>query len=188
MFLWFASLTTVQQVYAAIAVPATVCLVLQTLLLLFGIGSVPPTAEDGAVQELERFSLHSVLAMLTLGAWSGLLLSELGVSLYVTVPISVLVGVGGLLFAAHLMGRIKGQREDEALSLAQVIGMEGVVFLPVPDYGKGEGKVLFRAEEGVLELAAVTEDRRTLQTGASVIATAIDPWGRLVVTEKAPEA
>lgn len=173
MFLWFAGLTTAQQVYAGIAVLCNILLLLQVLCLLFG----------SAVQRKKRIPSCSILAMLTIGGWSGLLFFELGRSPYISIPLSVMFGVGAFFLASYLVRCVDNAQEIVFISPADVVGMQGVVFLSVPDRCKGEGKVLFAIADDSVELAAVTTADHPICSGTKVTATAIDAQGRLVVRD-----
>ena len=174
MFLWFAGLSTPQLVYAAIAVPCNILLLLQVLFLLLG----------GTVKKRKQIPSCSILALLTVGGWSGLLFLELLFPLYVSIPLSVIAGTGAFFLAKHLVRCVDTAGETISLVPTDVVGMQGVVFLTVPSHCKGEGKVLFLLAEGSVELAAVTTEEHPIRTGTRVTATTIDPQGRLVVTKK----
>lgn len=180
MFRWFAELSIAPRIYACIAVPCSILLVLQVLLVLF--------CRSPYAQEKKRAIICNSLAMLTLGGWCGLLCLELGLPLYASIPLSVVVGVGAYFLSAYFVQCVLAEQVCTSLAYADMIGKQGQVFLSLPDRCKGEGKVLFATAEGGIELAAVTTEDLPIRTGAQVIAVAVDALDRLVVATKKDDA
>ena len=105
MINWWNGLELTQQIFALIAIPSTVILVLQTVLQLIGIGSdnttddidpegdgIPDTdasdslsADDG----LSLFTVRGILSMLCITGWLGVALLETSLPDWAAILISV---------------------------------------------------------------------------------------------------
>ena len=119
MINWWNGLELTQQIFALIAIPSTVILVLQTVLQLIGIGSdntpddidtdgdgIPDTdasdslsADDG----LSLFTVRGILSMLCITGWLGVALLETSLPDWAAILISVAAGVATLVGIAFLM-------------------------------------------------------------------------------------
>jgi membrane protein implicated in regulation of membrane protease activity len=202
---WFESLTTLQQIFAFIAVPATVVLILQTILLFFGIGGgggvdldvsdvggisgaeVPDfdasELPDGSdVDGLTVFSIRGIVAMLCVGGWSGIALLDTTLPPVVAVIIAVLLGVAALIGMAYLLRALMKLQASGNIMVESAIGKIGKVYLTVPAERKGSGKIHITVQETYTEFEAVTDDVEPIKTGESVEITAVDESGRLIVT------
>ncbi len=170
------------RVFALIAVPSTLVLVIQTVLLLFGIGDdmdgdfdVP--GDDGFV----LFSLRGIMAMAAVGGWSGLMLYETGIPLAVSCILAMIFGFMALVAIAWLMKVSMKLQSSGNLDLGYAIGKVGTVYIPIPAEMKGTGKVNITLQERLVEVNAVTACDRKLATGESVRVVGTDETGVLVV-------
>ena len=80
------------QIFALIAIPSTLVLVVQTVLLLFGMGDddvetdgidlngngVGDTPGDGGGDGMALFSLRGIMAMAGVGGWGGVAMCDAG--------------------------------------------------------------------------------------------------------------
>lgn len=106
MVLWYESLNTIQHIFAFIAVPSTVLLILQTILLLAGVGNGDADSDgnlDTGEGGLALFSVRSIVAMLSIDGWSGIAMIELNLNTMLAVTLSVLIGLLTLFGIAFLI-------------------------------------------------------------------------------------
>ncbi|MBE6542665.1 MAG: hypothetical protein E7672_09525, partial [Ruminococcaceae bacterium] len=117
MIEWWNNMDLIGQIYALIAIPATLVLLVQTVLLLFGMGGddldtdgvdldidgTGDTPGDGGADGLVLFSLRGLMAMAAVGGWSGLVMHEAGINIVVTVFLSLAFGFIALVAIAYLM-------------------------------------------------------------------------------------
>ncbi len=192
MLTWFTNMDLVGQIYALIAIPATLALVVQTVLLLFGIGAGDGDADfdadadlsdlaEGGDGGLVLFSLRGILAMAAIGGWSGLVMHEAGINTAVTVILSVAIGFMALVGIAWLMKISMKLQSNGNLNLGYAIGRVGTVYIPIPENMKGSGKINLTIQERFVEIGAVTSSDRKLMTGESVRVVATDETGLVVV-------
>ena len=191
MLTWFTNMDLVGQIYALIAIPATLALVVQTVLLLLGIGAGDGDTDFDADADLSDlaegsdglvlFSLRGILAMAAIGGWSGLVMHEAGITTVITVILSVAIGFMALVGLAWLMKISMKLQSNGNLNLAYAIGRVGTVYIPIPENMKGSGKINLTIQERFVEIGAVTSSDRKLMTGESVRVVATDETGLVVV-------
>ena len=195
MIEWWNNMDLVGQIFALIAVPSTLVLVVQTILLLVGIGGddldadgvditgngIGDTPGDGGADGLALFSLRDIMAMAAVGGWSGLVMYEAGINLTVTVVLAAAFGFMALVGIAYLMKLAARLQQDGTLDLGYAIGRVGTVYIPIPAEMKGSGKVSLTMQERFIEVDAMTTCGRKLTTGESVRVTATNENGMVVV-------
>ena len=195
MIEWWNGMDIVGQIYALIAIPATLVLLVQTILLLFGIGGddidadgiditedgLGDTPGDGGADGLALFSLRGLMAMAAVGGWSGLVMHSADISLYVTVPLSLAFGFFAMVAIAYIMKMSMRLQSSGNLDLGSAIGKVGSVYIPIPPSMTGHGKINLTIQERFVEIGAVTKCSRKLKTGESVRVVATDEVGLVVV-------
>ena len=99
MINWWNSLTTTQQIFALIAIPSTVVIIIQTILLLIGLGDGGDADidSDGVVDGVDGdglalFSVRGIMTMLAVMGWSGMALLETALPEGVSILIAVVLG------------------------------------------------------------------------------------------------
>ena len=192
MIQWWNSLDTFARIYAFIAIPSTLVLVVQTILLMIGMNDgddgldltdngMADTPGDGGSDGLALFSIRGIMALLTVGGWSGLALYASGVNRPLTILISAVCGVAALFGIAYLMRATMKLQSNGNISLSHAIGKTGRVYIPIPASTQGSGKITLTLQERFLEADAVTTADRKLVTGEAVRVVATDDSGLLVV-------
>ena len=192
MIQWWNSLDTFARIYAFIAIPSTLVLIVQTILLMIGLNDgdegmdltdngMADTPGDGGSDGLALFSIRGIMALLTVGGWSGLALYAFGVNRPLTILISAVCGVAALFAIAYLMRAAMKLQSNGNISLSHAIGKTGRVYIPIPPHTQGSGKITLTLQERFLEADAVTTADRKLVTGEAVRIVATDDSGLLVV-------
>ena len=195
MIEWWNTMDLVGQIFALIAIPSTLVLVVQTILLLCGIGGddidadgvditgngVGDTPGDGGGDGLALFSLRGIMAMAAVGGWSGLVMYEAGINIAVTVLLAVAFGFMALVGIAYLMKLAMKLQQNGTLDLGYAIGKVGTVYIPIPAEMKGSGKINLAMQERFIEVDAMTSAGRKLATGESGRVTATNENGMVVV-------
>lgn len=175
---------TASRIFAMIAIPSTLVLVVQTVLLFFGFdddldvdGDIDIPDGDGLV----LFSLRGIMGMGAVGGWSGLVLYQTGLPLALAAVLALIFGFLTLVIIAWLMKISMRLQSSGNLDLGYAIGKVGTVYLPIPASMKGTGKVNITIQERLVEVTAVTAADRKLATGESVRVVGTDETGVLVV-------
>ncbi|MBQ3592555.1 MAG: hypothetical protein II979_11500 [Clostridia bacterium] len=182
MIAWWNSMDLAARIFAIVAIPSTLVLVVQTILLFFGFdddfdGDVDIPGDDGMV----LFSLRGIMGMAAVGGWSGLVLYQTGLPLGLAVLLAVVFGFMALVGIAWLMKVSMKLQSSGNLDLGYAIGKVGTVYIPIPAEMKGTGKVNITLQERLVEVNAVTACDRKLATGESVRVVGTDETGVLVV-------
>ncbi len=210
MFLidWWNSLGTASQAFACVAIPASLILVIQTVMLFFGFGEdgvddlpddlpeadvsdgvfgeeLPTEAPDGIGQVgLRVFTLRGIVAFLVVFGWLGLILDGAGAALYITLPVSFVAGAVMMVLLALIFRAIMGLRNDGNADNRNAIGASGKVHLTIPPSRTGEGKVHVMLQGAYVERNAVTDDTSPIPTGCEVVIVGISGQTDLVVRRK----
>lgn len=183
---WWEALTTVQQVLACMAIPATILLVLQTVLLLFGVGG-GHDVDHGMDMEhdldhdldhdhdaahsaagLRIFTIRGFVAFFAVGGWLGIALLETGLNAAVSCLIALAGGFLSLMLVALFLKWSLSLQEEGNLSLQNAVGHTAQVYLTIPPDGQGTGKVTLTVQERYVELAAMTQSEEPIKVGKRV--------------------
>ncbi|MCR5681533.1 MAG: hypothetical protein K6G29_03700 [Clostridiales bacterium] len=194
MINWWNSMDTVGQIFALIAIPSTLVLVVQTVLLLFGLGGaadgididgdgIPDTPgfEGDGDSGLALFSLRGIMSMAAVAGWSGLVMHEAEMPLAVTVLLAAAFGFLAMVAIAFVMKLAMKLQQNGNLDIGYAIGKVGTVYIPIPASMKGSGKINLTIQERFIEIDAKTRADRKLTTGESVKIVATDPTGLVIV-------
>lgn len=190
MINWWNSMIPAQQILALIAIPATLILVVQTVMVLLGFGEGGDGADadaddvlDGDVEDggLGLFSVRGIVAMLCIMGWSGVALLETALPKAVSILIAFLLGVATLFGMAYLMKLIYRLQSSGNIDIGNAIGKVGQVYIPIPADGKAGGKITVTVQERLTECEAITVGDTMLETGTYVRITAVGDGGVLVV-------
>ena len=186
---WWNELDLIQQIFALIALPSTVLIVIQTVLLLIGIGGESDTdvdvddvdgidlADDG----LAIFSVRGILSMLCITGWVAVALLETTLPAGVSIGIAIACGIATLIGMAYLMRAVNKLQSSGNIDIGNCIGKIGEVYIPVPAAGEGSGKVNLTVQEKFSEFTAITTAGEQLKTGSFVRVVAVSEAGMLVV-------
>lgn len=201
MFAWWDSLSLVSQIFACVAIPSTVVLLVQTVLMLVGIGleadggdiSVGESIDaDGpefdvdldGMDALRIFSIRGIIAFLVVFGWVGFVMDRAGVMLLITVPVAAVCGFLMMLVLALLMRTVMRLRNDGNLDNRNALGVSGRVYLTVPPARTGEGKVNVLLQGTYVERDAVTDEGEPIPTGCEIVVIGLSGQTTLVVKRK----
>jgi len=190
MINWYNNLTLLQRIFALIALPSTAVLLIQTIMLFFGLGNdsdvdidgdgVPDVIADGD-GGLTLFSIRGIMAMLCIGSWSGIAISEAGVNGPLTILFATLIGLAALFGMALLIKVLFKLQSSGNIQLSNAIGKVGQVYLPIPAKMSGMGKVNITIQDKYSEFSAMTTEETPIKTGEMVRVVATDEVGYLLV-------
>ncbi len=195
---WWNSLTSIQQIFAGVAIPATVILVVQSILLLFGIGDGisdhdfdvhDMSSNDMDISEsgdggLALFSIRGIVAFFTVGGWSGVVMINLGLHPILSGIIAFILGALALIGIAFMMKSAMKLQYNGTMNLNECIGKSGKVYIRVPKKGIGTGKVTVTVQGKLCELDALTDENCDLTTGMFVSIIGVTDDGILKVTKQ----
>lgn len=177
MEIWWMSLNVMQKIYFCIGLAATVLLIAQIVLMLFGLGDggdvdidldgdgVPDVSVD-ASDGFNVFTLRGLTAFFAIGGWVGYTLADDNITL--AVILSLVSGTIALLAMAFVMKALMKTRSDGNIDIAKSVGKTAEVYLTVPPAGKGYGKINLTLEERFVEINAQQKGETPISTGAQV--------------------
>ena len=143
---WWGSLGSSLQIFWGIALVTSTVMVLQLILMFLGLDSdsdveleadVDSDVTDGG----NILSVRTITAFFAGFGWSGVACLDAGLSLPVTLLISVAVGSVFMFGVFALMRFLYGLRYSGTLDYHNAIGQVGSVYLPIPGDLSGPGKV-----------------------------------------------
>ncbi len=189
MINWWNELLLIQQIFALIALPSTLLIVIQTVLMLIGIGGDSGADADVDIDDgievpddgLAIFSVRGVTSMLCITGWVAVALLETSLPQGVSIAIAIACGVATLIGMAYLMRAVYRLQSSGNIDVENCVGKIGEVYIPIPSTGNGSGKVSLTVQEKFSEFTAITTSAEQLKTGAFVRVVAVSPSGVLVV-------
>ena len=211
MFEWWSTLSLATQIFYCIAIPATLILIIQTIMTFIGLGGEADADLDGGVTDdvsvdgdglfedhdpadisdntggmagLRLFTLRGIVAFFVVFGWMGIAMDSSGVNLWVTVPVSFACGFVMMLSLALIFKAVMKLRSDGNTDNRNAIGTSGKVQLTIPPSRSGEGKVHLMLQGSYVERNAVTDEKDAILTGAEVVVIGISGQTNLVVKRK----
>ena len=205
---WWNSLSLVAQIFYCIAVPSTLVLLIQTILMFIGMGEeadadgadtdvsedvdvdgnedvgfdedLDPNGLDG----LRIFTVRGVIAFLVIFGWVGVLLESMNVALWINIPVSSVCGFAMMVLLAFIFKAIMNLRSDGTIDIRNAVGTAGKVHLTIPPARMGEGKVHILLQGSYVERDAVTDEPDPIPTGSEVVVVRVSGETTLVVRKK----
>ncbi len=204
MFEWWNSLSFVAQVFACVAIPSTAVLIIQTILMLVGIGSDNADAgeldsfdgpdsdidimdgdvDPSGMEALRIFSVRGIISFLVIFGWVGFVIDHAGGELWLSIPIAIASGAAMMVIVALLMRSVMKLKNSGNLDNRNAIGVSGTVYLTVPAERQGTGKVSVLFQGTYSERNAVTDDTMAIPTGSEIVVIGISGNTTLVVRRK----
>lgn len=193
---WWNSLSTVSQIFTCIAIPSTLVLIIQTVMMLLGLsddGDVEADLDadiDEIPQDIEGldglriFTVRGIIAFLVVFGWVGTVLDTSGANIYATISVSALCGFLMMVLLAFILRAVMKLRSDGNIDNRNAVGGSGKVYLTIPASRSGEGKIQIMLQGTYAEVNAVTDETESLPTGSEVIVTGVSGQTTLVVKRK----
>ncbi|MBQ3228163.1 MAG: hypothetical protein IJB43_06230 [Clostridia bacterium] len=189
MINWWNELLLIQQIFALIALPSTLLIIIQTILMLIGIGGDSGADADVDIDDgievpddgLAIFSVRGVTSMLCITGWVAVALLETSLPQGVSIAIAIACGVATLIGMAYLMRAVYRLQSSGNIDIENCVGKIGEVYIPIPSTGNGSGKINLTVQEKFSEFTAITTSGEQLKTGAFVRVVAVSESGVLVV-------
>ena len=189
MINWWNELLLIQQIFALIALPSTLLIVIQTVLMLIGIGGDGGADADVDIEDgieipddgLAIFSVRGVTSMLCITGWVAVALLETSLPQGISIAIAIACGVATLIGMAYLMRAVYRLQSSGNIDVENCVDKIGEVYIPIPSTGNGSGKINLTVQEKFSEFTAITTSGEQLKTGAFVRVVAVSESGVLVV-------
>lgn len=181
------NLDTLHQVFWYIAIPVSVVFIIQAILTFIGIDSSDGVEADfdgdfDGDAPFQLFSLRNLINFLIGFSWTGVLLYDNFESKTILIFTALLVGIIFVVFFFFLMRQILKLSEDNTFRIENTIGRSGNVYLTIPEFKSGKGKIQVSVKGTIHELDAMTE-QETILSGSIIRIKAVES-GNLVIVEK----
>lgn len=209
---WWNSLGTVSQIFYCIAIPATLVLLIQTLMMFIGFGdegdgidgdvdnidfssdtltdgvfgedSVSETPDPSGLDGLRIFTLRGIIAFFVVFGWVGILMQEMRIHLGITLAVATASGFAIMMALALLFHAVMKLRNDGNTDNRNAIGTSGKVYLTIPPARSGTGKVEVMLQGSYVERNAVTDEIEAIPTGAEIVVVGVSGQMDLIVKRK----
>ncbi len=205
---WWNAMTAAQHGFMFVAVPATLALVIQSVMLLVGLGGggadldgdgIPdgfdapdgvdldgdgiPDAHDSLDGDLRVFTVRGFVAFFAVFGWTGSAMLAGHMPLWFSIVGAFFAGAAAMILIALLMRSMLKLQQSGNMDPKNAVGKSGTVYVTVPANRGGSGKVNLVFQERFSELDAVT-DGEEIPTGREVTVVGVTTLGTLVVREK----
>ncbi|MEA5040172.1 MAG: hypothetical protein VB086_10095 [Clostridiaceae bacterium] len=214
---WWEALSSLQRIFAFAALPATLVLVIQTVLVIIGLGNDTDTGDSTSVdgigdgpdgidgidaaggpdgtEEMDApddgtadggdglalFSIRGIVAFLSVGGWTGIVLDGAGLPPILTVTLAISAGTAALYGIALLFREATRLQSAGNQLLSNAVGKTAKVYIRIPAGGKSEGKVTLTFQGRFSECGAVTTSDRDLKPGEFVRVVGMEDEDTLIV-------
>jgi membrane protein implicated in regulation of membrane protease activity len=190
MILWWQSLDIAQQIFALVGIGAPVILLIQTVLLLFGLDDDADVDFDGdadvdvdldGADGLALFSVRGIVAMLAILGWTGVVFLGTDMPRALAIALAIVCGLLTLVAMAYIMRGISRLQSSGNIDVGNCIGKVGQVYLPIKPGATAPGKVNITVQGTYSEFLAITTAERVLPTGSYVRVVGVEESGVLLV-------
>lgn len=207
MSAWWNALDGMHQIFYLIAIPFTVILVLQTILLLIGLGDNDSDVdhdmdhdidhdpafcaehdcdhdvshEDIGAQHgagLRMLTVRGIVAFMAVCGWVGLSMLDVGAGHVLSIVVAVLAGLAAMLLVAWFMKLLTRLQQAGNLDLHNAVGVTGEVYIPIRAGQKGKVSLLLQERFTEMDAVSTGDD---LATGQQVRVVRVTEHNVLVV-------
>ena len=204
---WWNSLSLAAQFFYCIAIPSSLVLLVQTVLMFIGMsedgeGAVDMDGGEGDIDISETetdidvgeaadgmaglrvFTLRGIVAFFVVFGWVGVVMDSCDAALWLTIPVSIISGGATMVLLAYLFKALMNLRSDGNIDNRNAVGTSCKVHLTVPPNRTGEGKVHIMLQGAYVERMAVTDEAEAIPTGAEAVVVSISGETDLVIRRK----
>lgn len=195
---WWNALGLASQVFYCIAIPSTLVLVIQTVLMFFGFedgdadadadvdldGDIDGDLDTGALDSLHIFTVRGIVAFFVIFGWVGVAMLSAGAGIWITLPVALICGALTMVGIAYLFKAVMRLRNNGTADNRNAVGSAGRVHLTIPASRGGEGKVHVLLAGAYVERNAVTDEDTAIPTGSEIIVVGVSGGTSLIVKRK----
>ncbi len=205
---WWDALDILGKIFALIAIPSTLILIVQTVLLFLGIGGeadgdagadVDTDVDAGGVDfddagdvdgymsaepGLKILSARTIIAFLAVFGWVGIELLKLGANSVVAIAVGFVSGFVIMLIMAILIRELFKLQSNGNVDIKNAIGCSGSAYIPIPAKRNGKGKVTVTFQNTTCELEAVTDEENDIPSYSEVVVIGVSGRDTLIVKKK----
>ena len=193
---YWQSLTSLQQIFFIMAVPATLFLILQAVMSFFGAdgfldgmdidtpGDVDVDAGgDVSTHQIGFFNLKAIIAFLVVGGWMGFFMAGENFSVLVAVLSAFISGLISLVLVTVIIRKLMGLQSSGNMNYDDAIGKNADVYLKIGPKSTDIGKITLVVSGRFSEFNAMTMGDKIFKTGEKVCVIDIGENGTFIVEE-----
>lgn len=175
---WWGNLSGTQQIFWAIAVVASVLFLIQFVFSIIGVDldadadiEMDTDITDTGYSldaDFSMFSMRSIISFFTFFGWTGVLVLNAGGTTMNALIASTAAGTAAMLLVAYMMWQFAKLSQDGTADITTALFQTGEVYLTIPANNTGKGKVHITVQGALKELDAITEEKRSIPTGAFI--------------------
>ena len=201
---WWIDLGTYRQVLYVVAAIASLILVFQLVMALFGFakGADADFGADGdfggggdidgpdidhsgggdAGAGLRVFTVQGIISFFVMYSWSCIAFISVNMPDWLASIVSFVLGTGALLLMAKLMQLMLKLQDSGNIDFRGAVGIIGQVYIPIPSNENGIGKVMLTLQNRFIECDAITRGDAFLKTDTFV--KVLEVRGTTLIVEK----
>ena len=197
---WWLGLGLAGQIMACAAIPMTIVMLLQLVLMIVGAGFSGDSDGDTDSEGFDAnddhpaneagnnsssiwriFTIRGIVAFFALGGWAGLAALTAGIPVLWSFQIALVTGVAAMLLASFVIQLALKMQDSGNLNLRNAISNTAEVYITIPPSRSNIGKVTMVLQERFVELDAVTDNDSEIRPNTKVEVVALVDKGCLVV-------
>lgn len=190
---WWQSLALELKVFYVIGITASAILVVQTILMIVGIGGDGLDAADipnvdvhvdSALEhpgDLHLLSVRTIVAFFMGFGWTGVICMNDGHGIGLSLFLALIVGSLFMSAVFFLMKMLYSLRDSGNIDYKNAIGLIGSVYIPIPPNQSGPGQIEIMIQGRVRFVQAFTKSDRKLTNNCRVKVVEIVDQGTLLV-------
>lgn len=175
---WWDGLSDIEHILYYIATPATLALLIQTIMTFVGMGGdsdldamIGDTDGDFEGEfdsdfeiSFQIFTVRNFIAFFTFFSWGALWAISSGKSDNISLVIGIISGGIMMILSASLFYGMKKMTSNGNLNIKNALGKEGQVYLTIPKSKEGVGKIQINVQDSLRELDAMTENTTPIKS------------------------
>jgi membrane protein implicated in regulation of membrane protease activity len=149
-----------------VALPATLIFLIQTIMTFAGAETHDGLSADfnsdldGGDAPFQLFTFRNMINFLLGFGWTGISFYYIIESRIVLIAISLAVGAAFVVFFFIVIRQVERLAEDNTFKISHTLDKTASVYLPIPGWKKGSGKIQVSVKGSLHELDAITEDEK----------------------------
>jgi len=174
--------------YLYLAIPASLIMVIQTLMTIFGLsGEIDADFDaDGDVDmvgggHMTLFTIRNLIAFLTFFGWGGLWLLSMGIPSWPALFGSIIIGLVFVAISMSLFYAVSKMQRNGTMNFDNALGQTGEVYIRIPPNRQGSGKIMIAIQGSLRELEAITDETEAIRTGTKIKVVAVFGTSQLLV-------
>lgn len=170
-----------------IAIPVSIIFIIQTIMTFVGGDSMDGVSPDfdGDFSQGEApfqlFSLRNLINFLLGFSWSGIAFYDSIQNKTLLFIIAIIVGIAFVGIFFFIIRQLMKLAEENSFKMEESLGKTAEVYLTIPAYKAGKGKVIISVKGSVRELDAMTESKEAIQSAQLVKVVKIENNNVLIV-------